>query len=154
MTRAVTITTTTHALAVSIYALQAAQGALYLVGLAEAKTMTVWVGPVVASVWAMVLLVAGCAAVVATRLARESPMPALVAEAWACVALGAASAWYEVTLVVGNGWTEVVTTQSYALMVAVGCFCRLYQIRREHKRVTAALTEPVKTTPVVADEGD
>lgn len=154
MNQPVTITTTTHALAVSIYALQATQGALYLLDLANAASMSDWLGQVFADVWAMVLLLAGIAAVAATQMSKDYTRPALRAESAACVALAVASLFYEVTLVRGNGIGEVVTTQSYALMVAIGCGFRVWQIRREQRRVHAALVPPQKTTPVLADEED
>ena len=151
MPRPLEITTTTHAIAVSIYFLQSIQGMLYIVGLAQAVTMTAIAGPAVVGIWSLILVLGGALAALATRAAKKNPMPALKVEMWAIMALVVANLWYEATLVIGNGPLGVVTTQSYAIMLVVGCAARIVQIRKERKRILAALKRP-HLTPVIADE--
>lgn len=133
----VVITTTTHALAVWVYALQGVQAVLYLIGLAQAKSMTILAGPIAVDVWSIIVLFASVVAVAATRLAKTSPRHALRYELIAALTIAAGSLWYEYTLFIANGPTEVVTTQSYALTIAFGCLARAWQIRRETKKLGA-----------------
>lgn len=155
MNRPLEITTTTHALAVSIYLLQAIQGILYVIGLANASSMTDLIGEPAVGLWSIILAAGGVLATVAVVMARKPTytLPALRTEMWAATALAIASFWYEATLIIGNGLSEVVTTQSYAVMVGAGCIARMVQIRRERRRVIRTLHHPTVTNVVADVEG-
>lgn len=155
MKRLVEIATPTHAWAVSIYVVQAFQGLLYMVGVAEAKSMTEMLNVQVSALWAFVLVVAGGGAAASVFVARKSAytLPALKMELLCCLAIAAASVLYEVTLVYGNGPLGVATTQSYALMLVVGGIARAAQIRRERAKVNARLGEAGPAIAASTEDG-
>lgn len=129
------VTTPTNALTVTVYASQVGLGVAYLVGLAEAVTLTALVGPVLAQVWALVMLISALLALTAVFTVRENVERALLAEGVGATTVGVISLLYEVTLLIGNGPLSVVTTQTYAIAVGVGCLARAWQIYRERAGV-------------------
>lgn len=129
------VTTPTNALTVTVYASQVGLGVAYLVGVAEAVAMTALVGPVLAQVWALVMLVSALLALTAVFTVRENVERALLAECVGATTVGVISLLYEVTLLIGNGPLSVVTTQTYAIAVGVGCLARAWQIHRERAGV-------------------
>lgn len=155
MKRLVEIATPTHAWAVSIYVVQAFQGILYMVGIAQAKGMTEMLSEQVPALWALVLVVAGGGAAAAVFAARRPAytLPALRIELLCCLTIAAASLLYEVTLVYGNGPLGVATTQSYALMLIVGGIARAAQIRRERAKVNARLGEAGPAIAASTEDG-
>lgn len=130
-----TVTTPTHALTVTVYGSQVLLGVAYLVGLAEAKAMTEIAGPTLAAVWALCLLLSSLTALVSVVGAKDRIRRSLAVEMWAALAVGLVSLIYEVTLLIGNGPLGVVTTQTYALAIGIGCLARAWQIRRELARI-------------------
>lgn len=129
------VTTPTNALTVTVYASQVGLGVAYLVGAAEARTMVDLVGPMLADAWALVLLVSSLLALVAVFTVKENVERALMAEMFGATTVGVVSLIYEVTLLIGNGPLSVVTTQTYAIAVGVGCLARAWQIFRERAGV-------------------
>ena len=135
------ITTSTHAGGLSLYGIQVALGVAYILDLAVAKSMRDLTNSTMADVWALALLTGGLSALMGALHTRQSPAKGMRTEIIACIVIALASLVYEVTLVVGNGWLGVVTTQIYAVGVATGCGFRAWQAHRERNRVIVALGE-------------
>lgn len=129
------VTTPTNALTVTVYASQVCSGVAYLVGAGKAKAMTEMFGPVVADVWALALLLSALLALVAVFTVKDNVSRALAAEMGGATALGVMSLLYELTLLASNGPLAVVTTQTYAIAIGVGCMVRAWQIFRERAGV-------------------
>ena len=138
-TKKIEITTTTHAIAVGLYISQSVLGCLYVLHLAVAKSMTDITNPFFVDFWAFALFAAGATATAAVLSSKTNPLPALKVEMIAALALSGLSLWYEITLVISNGFVGVVTTQTYAVMVAIACFFRAVQIQKERRRVFRTL---------------
>lgn len=135
------ITTSTHAGGLSLYGIQVALSVAYILDLAVAKTMHDLTSPTIADLWALILLIGGLSALMGAAHARQSPAKGMRTEIIACIIIALASLVYEVTLVIGNGWLGVVTTQIYVVGVSTGCVVRAWQVRRERNRVISALGE-------------
>lgn len=135
------ITTPTHAIVVTLYASQVILGIEYLIGLAKAQTMEILVGLPVTNVWALIMFLSALTGLAAVFSINQRPLRALGAEMWAAIILGIVSLLYEVTIVIGNGITSVLTTQTYALAVGVGCIARAIQIHRERARAQQEVTD-------------
>ena len=137
-----TVTTTTHALAISTY------GGLFLLGVAQdvgaAHTLALeaLVGERLVFVWSLLLTASALVCFVAALRApkRGNPTTVMTVEKFAALALGLMLAVYEWSLAVDNGFT-VPTTQIFVIMSAVGCFSRAIQIQRETRRVDKALKD-------------
>lgn len=137
----VQITSPHHAGGLGLYGIQIALGAAYILDMAEAKSMQSLTNHIVEDAWALLLLLGGVAAIMGALNARAAPPRGMRAEMLACVVVAAASLVYEATLVIGNGWTEVVTTQIYAAGVGVSCALRAVQVMLERRRVVKVLGE-------------
>ena len=151
----VVITTTTHALAVAIYTHQMVLGALTLFGLADTSAFGEVTGAPVADAWAMLMLLAGFLAVKSAMSSRNNVLSALKKEGIAAGTLSLISAAYAYCLFAAYGIGFRVTTQSYTILIAIGCGFRVYQIIRDYRRAKRALEGPSETVRVLGQrEGE
>lgn len=143
-----TITTTTHAMATTIYWSQVAISLVFVTGAQQALAMAGYVGERITGAWALILGGAALVAALAAHTAPSRAMPTQVlrVELWACLVLGLASLAYEVALFASNGFT-VLVTQIYAVAIGVGALRRVWQIRSETRSVRAALAHPHSADP-------
>lgn len=148
MNRPLTITTTTHAMAIVLYAVQAFLGILYLTGVAQAMALEQLVGEGWAKVWAILLTASGAVATGAVLNAskQRDPDSALKMEWYAATILSIVSLLYEASLLITNG-IGVPTTQAYALAVGVGAGARAIQISRDRRRLARARSNPHPADP-------
>lgn len=150
MKRALEITTTTHAVAVSVYILQAVMGVAYLLTFPVAPSLTTAAGPMLGSLWALVLTIAAFACTYAAFSARKFLTPALTVEQWGCTTITFTSVAYIWGIFAAGNAGKSFTTIGFTLMVGVGCAVRCIQIIHERRKIRDAQNETV-TTRVVAD---
>lgn len=150
MNKPVTITTPTHALAVAIYFFQAALGICQILDLATAKAMIGIVGQIPTDLWALLLIMAGIMAAFSVLTAHKTPVRALQIEFWSVLTVGLLNVCYELSLLVGMGLGEALTTQLFTTSVAIGCIARAMQARRDRMRVIRSMHS--STVAVVAGE--
>lgn len=137
----VQITSPDHAGGLGLYGIQIALGVAYILDLAEAKSMITLTNSFTADAWALILLLGGLTAIMGALNAKAAPPKGMRVEMWACVVIAAASFIYEATLVIGNGWNGVVTTQILSAGVGASCALRALQVLRERRKVISVLSE-------------
>jgi len=135
-----TVTTPTHAIALTTYWSQVALGLLYTFDIAHARALTSLVGVRVSFLWALLLTASALACALAAHRAehKANPVHTLSVEEWGDWVLAAMLALYEASLVIDNGF-GVPTTQVFTAAVVVGALLRSRQIRKEQRRVSRAL---------------
>lgn len=146
-----TITSTTHAAALSTYAALALLGGAWATDAATAGHLIDRAGQTFTALWALTVLVAGLVALVSALVTPHVPIPkdTLTCEGVACVALAVCTAIY--------GWS-IYGANAHATMVMCGCFFvgtawRAWQISRELRRIRHAL-EADETAETLADPED
>ena len=126
-----------HPVAITTYMAAAFGGLLPVSGLAEAKGMTDAFGASAVSLLGTLAFVSGLLVATMALLSRyqEPTRHTLrvecIAVAVACLCWG----FYEVTLVMGNGFNQVLFTQNWVTWPALGFFWRAIEIVREIRRV-------------------
>lgn len=126
-----------HPVAIATYTAGAFGGLLPVTGLAEAKAMTDAFGPTAVTLWGGVAFATGLLVAAVALLSRyQDPTPRLLrVECVSLAILGACWAFYEVTLVHGNGFDQVLFTQNWVTWPALGFIWRAIEIVREIRRV-------------------
>lgn len=148
-----TVTTPTHAFALTTYWGQFVLGLAYLTGSAEAVSMTTLAGTRIVAIWAFWLMLSALVCGLAARATghANNPRTGLRIEMWGVASMGLASLALEVTLYIANGFGAVLATQILASTVFVGAFFRVLQIRKEMRRLDAALAHIRYAAPPLAE---
>lgn len=151
-TKPLQITTSTHAMSLSVYAATAVIAVWNLTDVANAIGMTTGFGQVVTDVWSVATLIGAVLAIVgAVAQSRPgNPTPAMRLEAGGAALIGALSLFYLLSLVQEYGWLSSATTQTYAACFGLGGLARTGQIAVEVRRVRRALAAR-QTTTTIAD---
>lgn len=153
--RPLEITTTTHAMAPWIYGLQVALGLGYVFSATPAESLTALTTPYGASLWAVISTFGGIAAFIAIRMARKSHFvfPALRIEMFAAGGIAISNLTYLVALFTNRGGIfDVYITKTLVIAVCGACLHRVFQIRKERRRIIERLNNPTTPAGVVADE--
>jgi hypothetical protein len=138
--RALRITTTTHAFAYATYGQQAGLGLLMVLGLARARSLEEFM---FLPVFGIVMFVSGAVGFYAITAARKegNPDAPLRLEMFAAYGMAVVNLLFSVTLLVMFGFERGFTAHVYVLAVGFGCILRIRQIRRDRRRLRAALEQ-------------
>ncbi len=145
MNKPMVITTTTHAMALAVYALLIVLAGGFLINLIAARSLTEMIGQVGVSAWALVFLAGGLCSLIGALWSPRMAIPrrALRTEAVGCVALTAAMG----TLLWSYMGSGAFATQVMSTAFILGALFRALQIRRELRNLRRALVNPEPTDP-------
>lgn len=152
------ITTSTHAMGLSVYVATGVIAVWNLTDVANAAAMTGEFGQGVTDLWSIGMLLGAVLALVGalTQSRPGNPMPAMRLEGFGAALVGTLSLFYLYSLVHVYGWLDSATTQTYAGCFGIGGVSRTAQIAIELRRVKRALRAPTTTTaladPAPADQ--
>lgn len=147
MTRPLVITSPLNPNSVAIYLMASVVGIAHLLGVAEARALTIWLGVPFANVWAVIMCIAPLAAVFgAIIIGKGLETFGLRIEGWSAFATAAAAGTYAVGLVHGYGMTVPVTF-ILTLIVTLGPLARAGQAWYELRRVNRGRAHPVAADP-------
>lgn len=148
--RPLTITSTTHATALSTYAVLALLGGMWSTDNTAASHLLALTGATFVGVWALAVTLSGLAALVCALITPHLPIPrgSLLCEGIACCILTVCIAIY--------AWS-IYGINAHATMLlcgclGVGCGWRAGQVARELQRIRAALAEPVQVETLAERE--
>lgn len=128
------VTSPNNAMAVVIYFASAYIGICTMFDIMPVKSMLEFHGPMFVDIWGGAALVAGSIAGCSAMLTRMNPRSFLLLELYATGLMFPTWAFYEVTLVRGNGITAVQLTQALAIGFSLGALARFIQIALEVRK--------------------
>lgn len=137
MTDPIRLTSSGHPTAIFNYLGASFVGVATIAGLTTVISMTEILGKDGVTVWAGVTSVAGLIAAAIALIGRfDSPTESRLRIEWVSLTILFLSyLWYEITLVIGNGFGNVVVTQVLAHVIFLGCGARAIEIIIEIRRV-------------------
>lgn len=137
MPNTVRVTSPGHPVAITTYVAGGFGGFLPLMGLADAKAMTALFGSQFVATWGAIAFVAGLIVASVAFLSRFQPVSQglLRVEYVTLVVLAICWMTYEVTLVAGNGFNQVLFTQNWVTFPAIGFAWRGVEAILEVRRV-------------------
>lgn len=156
--RALNLTTALHPFAAVVYGMQAVLGVTLIFGLVGIASLEgLLLLPVVGLIMGGGGGVALYAILATTRAThKEPPMRLEQVAAWAVAGV---NGFFIVALSIFYSWNTAVPTKVYVLGITIGCVWRAVQIRRERRRLRAAIArlavaEPQLAEPLLAERSD
>lgn len=137
MTDTIRLTSPGHPTALLVYLGASFVGVATIAGLTTVVSMTEILGSDGVIVWSGITAVAGLIAAAVALIGRiDSPTESrLKVELVSLTILFLSYLWYEITLVIGNGFGNVVVTQVLAHVIFLGCGARAIEVIAEIRRV-------------------
>lgn len=133
----VRLTSPGHPMAIAAWLTGSFVGAITIAGLASAKSMTSIIGADLVIAWGAIAAASGLLAAAMGLIGRVEPpsQSRLRIELTSLAVLSMSYLWYEITLVIGNGISEVLITQGLATGIFIGSAARAIEILFEVRRV-------------------
>lgn len=149
--KAAEVTSSAHAMAIALYLMSAAMGVLAVVGVDIAPSLQDRIGPVLFSLWALVLMFSGLISAGVCMVPHHGSAlrisKALIIEFWAALVLAMTVGLYTLALTyTGKGPTTLLFTAT----IFLGCLGRDAQIGWDLRRIRRARSM-METIQVAAD---
>lgn len=137
MTEPLRLTSSGHPTAIVVYLGASFIGVATIAGLTTVLSMTEIIGPDGVTVWSGITAVSGLVAAAVALVGRiDPPTESRLRIEWVSLTILFLSyLWYEITLVIGNGFGNVVVTQVLAHVIFLGCGARAVEVIAEIRRV-------------------
>lgn len=156
MSKPLSITSTRHATALTLYAVLFTLGLFQVVGVASHDALTRQVGDPAAALWAMCYAVGPGLALAAAALAPAIRIPTLPlwGEAAGAALTGVTNIIYGVSLTRAFGFDGGPTTQTLAYGISLGMVARILQIGFDQWKTARARANPRLADPPPLAEAD